>query len=234
MTQINFASASQQISAELFAPSSGTNWPAVVVAYGTVAMQSPFDKLISAFCVELSRNGIVAVLPDYMSSTGTTPGFDTVYDSQGLTQRFDRWVAVLQDCVKYTQTIPGVAAGLTGFVGFSLGGHLVLRAALHQSVKVVVDYFGFLSWPGSSVTKADAATLPAVQIHHGEADRIVDYQSNGPILDGWLTSASVVHEFNHYPSNGHPGQETLFPPGPGWNAQAAATPKTISFLQRYI
>ncbi|MCY2966541.1 MAG: DUF1304 family protein [Planctomycetota bacterium] len=224
MNSTAFLSNGQSISAELIIPSSGTEWPSVVVAYGTEAMNSPFDGIIRDFCSELAVNGLLAMIPDYFASTKTGPGLESVFQPFGAQQRFDHWVAALNDAVSHVQTISGVAAGHTAFVGFSLGGHLVVRAAAGPSVKAVVDFFGFMAKMGSSVTSTVAGSLRPVQIHHGEDDRIVPI-ADSVTFDGWLTAHSVSHEFHRYPNNGHPGQEKF--EAPGWTAQADATTKAV-------
>ena len=231
MTPTKFVSNGQSITAELFVPSHGAGWPAVVVAYGTEAMNPPFDGIIRNFCSELAANGLVAMIPDYFASTGTAPGLKSVFEPINARENFDHWVAALNDAVTHVQSISGVAQGRTALVGFSLGGHLVIRAAAGPSVKAVVDFFGFMSKMGSSITSSVAASLPAVQIHHGEDDLIVRI-ADSVTFDRWLTTHSIAHEFHRYKQNGHPGQENTEPPG--WTAQTEATKRALQFLATHI
>ncbi len=233
MVANSYFSNGQSISGELFSPSPGSAFPSVVVAYGTDAMRDPFGGIIRDFCEELANHGMLAFVPDYFSSTGTAPGFESVFAEKDAQSRFDRWVAVLNDAVSHVQTILGVDAGRTALVEFSLGGHLVLRAAAGPSVKSVVDFFGPLSTTGSVITQMDVGTLPPVQIHHGEKDAIVKF-ADSVTLDGWLTTKSVPHEFHPYKLDGHPGQEQLQPSGWSTQSQTTATARAIRFLDDTI
>ncbi|QDT50538.1 putative hydrolase [Symmachiella dynata] len=234
MASSTFFSNGRSISGEVFSPSAGSAFPSVVVAYGTEAMRDPFGVIIRDFCSELTNHGMIALVPDYFSSTGTAPGFESVFSKKDAQSRFDHWTAVLNDAVAHVQTISGAASGRTAFVGFSLGGHLVLRAAVGPSVKAVVDFFGPLApIPQSVILQSGVGNLPPVQIHHGEDDEVVRI-TNSVTLDGWLTAHSVSHEFHHYPQNGHPGQEKLKPPGWSTHSQTAATALAIRFLKDTI
>jgi len=236
MTTSTFVSNGQSISGELFSPSSGSSLPTVVVAYGTEGLNMPFGKLIRDFCSTLAANGFLAFIPDYFSSTRTKPGFESVFDPNGAHARFDQWITVLNDSIDHTQSLTGAATGRTAFVGFSLGGHLVLRSGAGPSVKAVIDFFGPIATSaGSNITLSIAGNLPAVQIHHGKEDKIVHY-SDSETLEGWLKSKSVPYELWGYDSNGHPGQENIFPPGPGWSyqSQALATTRSIQFLSAHV
>jgi dienelactone hydrolase len=233
MPSTSFDSNGQQISCELFLPSILSNCPTAVIAYGTEAMRDPFGEIIRDFSSELAKSGIIALVPDYFSSTNTLPGFETVFSPINAQTRFDRWVAVLTDAVKHAQTLSGAEAGRTSLIGFSLGGHLVLRTAAGMAVKSVVDFFGPLSTVGSAITASDVAKLPATQIHHGEEDMIVRL-NDSVTLDGLLTAHAVPHEFHRYPHNGHPGQQKLQPPGWEPQTQIDATNHALKFLAKTI
>ncbi len=228
-----FLSNGQSISGELFSPLSGPAWPTVVVAYGTEQMNAPFGQLIRDFSSELAAKGLLAFIPDYFASTNTPPGLESVFSPNGAQARFNRWIAVLTDAITYVQGIAGVAVGRTALVGFSLGGHLVLRAAAGPYVKAVVDFFGPIATVGSAITPSISKTLPPVQIHHGEKDVIVHYRDSES-LDTWLNSHTVPHEFCRYPSNGHPGQERFQPPGWSAESQALATKEAVRFLSKNV
>lgn len=197
------------------------------MAYGAEELRGEFGRLIRDFCTALAKNGMVAVIPDYFSATGTAPGLNSAF---APANDQERWVVVLKDAV--ANTFPGTAPGRTALVGFSLGGHLALKAAIGPSAKAVVDFFGPLATGGSAITSATA--MPPVQIHHGEDDSIVVF-SNSVTLDAWLNSESIVHEFHRYPGNGHPGQELVAKP-PGWSTQAQsdATTASVQFLAAHI
>jgi dienelactone hydrolase len=229
-----FSSNNRSLTAELFVPQSSAPWPGVVVAYGTEGMNPPFDAVIEKFATGLADQGILAAIPDYFAATGTRHGDKlAIFSPESPPGRFDIWAGVLQDAVRRLAARDDVEANRTGLVGFSLGGHLVLKAAAPSSVKAVVDFFGpviQLSLLGSPITSGAASQLPPVQIHHGDKDVIVPIQESRT-LDDWLTQHSVSHEFHVYRNEGHPGQ-----PGSGWSNQAQQTSlsRTTQFLLAHL
>lgn len=233
-----FITKSQTISGDLFSPSTGSTWPSIVIAYGTVGMTSPFDTLIKDFGKELASNGFLAFVPDYFSSTGTSPTFQSVFASPNPPGRFDRWVEVLEDALPYVQSLASDTAGRSGLVGFSLGSHLALRAAAGTKVKAFVDFFGPMVTVGSSITDSLVANLPSTLIHHGGKDRVVPFTESEQ-LEKWLIAKSIPYSFDKktYASDGHAGQSLIpqFGP-PDWSAQAQlnSTKSTVAFLKKWV
>ncbi len=239
----DFNSNGQKISGDPFLPSSGSQWPSVVIAYGTEGMNPPFDALIRDFGKRLADNGILAFIPHFFEATGTAPGMEAVFAPKNAPERFNRWVEVLQDAITYVQTLANDPAGHSGHVGFSLGAHLALRAAAGSTVKAVVDFFGPMTTIGSSISADIVAKLPPTLIHHGKQDDVVKF-GESETLDKWLKDKSIQHSFdpNAYPIDGHPGQKklsdlrpTMFRPS-DWSpgSQASATTQSVSFLKKWL
>lgn len=230
-----FPSNNLSLTAELFLPGTPGPWPAVVVAYGTEGMNPPFDAVIHKFASGLAAQGILIAIPDYFAATNTQAGDHlAIFSPESPRSRFDTWAGVLSDAVTHLATRSDVSAGRLGLIGFSLGGHLALKAATPSSVKAVIDFFGpveQLSPLGSAITLAMAARLPPVQIHHGDRDTYIVPIQESRMLDGWLTKHSVHHEFHVYRNEGHPGQ-----PGSGWSdqAQQSSLAESARFLLAHL
>lgn len=233
-----FSSHGTSISGDLYFPSTGSPWPSIVIAHGTEGLDPPFNVLIRDFGKALAAAGFLAFVPRYFESTGTPAGFPSVFSPIKATERFDRWVQVLQDSIGYVQGIAGDTAGRSGFVGFSLGSHLVLRAAAGPSVKAVVDFFGPLATVGSAISPAIIKHLPPTLIHHGKLDEVVR-PAQSDTLAKWLVADSIHCSYNPhaYPADGHPGQ-SLIPSltSADWSAasQASATTETVAFLLAHV
>jgi dienelactone hydrolase len=218
------------ISGKLHAPTSGADWPCVVVAHGSAGMAGKFGELIDDFCQQLAIAGILAFAPSYFEATKTSPGAATATEAD-----FNSWVDLLGEAIPYLQGITGAGVGRVGLVGFSLGANIALRAASTPTVKAYVDFFGPVTMiPASKITPAIASNLPPTLIHHGKLDQIVS-PSESATLAEWLKGKSCVYDPNAFPNDGHPGQS--FIPGllpKEWNSQSAATIQTLAFLAKWL
>jgi dienelactone hydrolase len=90
----------------------------------------------------------------------------------------------------------GFAGGAAALVGFSLGGHLVLR--LRGSVPAVVAFFA----PLLTGLGASPAAGTRVEIHHGESDRLVDIRQADRIASQLISEGTPV-EVHRYANAGH-------------------------------
>jgi len=218
------------INVDVYQDAATTHDRAVIVAYGTEGMNPPFNALIEGFCEEVAKAGYLMILPYYFESTGTTAGMVGV---TAHLNKSEKWIDTLASAVDWVSG--KIRGGKVPFVGFSLGGNLVLNAALKKSVTAVVDYFapvdrfGVISMPPAmKLTEPRVQSLPPVLIHHGNLDFVVrDSQSKK--LKGWLDGHNVSCEFHNDYDCGHPGQRE----GVEWTAtaQAKSIQLTIQFLK---
>jgi dienelactone hydrolase len=204
---------------------------AVIVAYGSYAMEGDFGRMIEQFCEGLSRAGYFVALPAYFECSGTTPGMNAALSTNAT---FDKWISCMSVATLWARTQTGTSAA--ALIGFSLGGNLVLKSALAFTVDAVVDFFGPLTLfedAGShALTQSRIASLPRTQIHHGKADTIVPPKSSSEILLGWLSVKGVKHEAHLDYECGHPGDRVP----PQWNADAErkSLERTITFLNNSL
>jgi dienelactone hydrolase len=143
--------------------------------------------MMRGFAEALADERVGVLLPYYFDKTGTEPGAAAL---QTMFGHMAAWQEALADAARF-------CGGRVALVGFSLGGHLSLR--LRAAVPVVAT----ISAP--SLTGLGPATnrgVPHVQIHHGEADRLVDVGNAGLIAE-MLSSEGVVAEVHLYSEAGH-------------------------------
>ncbi len=114
-----------KVSVEVYKPPGAGPFPAVVIAYGTQGMEDPSGDAIRDFAAQLRANGFLAMIPDYFATTGTRIGEPALAD---VSSKADVWARVLIDCLTYVNKRADAAKGNLGLLGFSLGGHVVLRA----------------------------------------------------------------------------------------------------------
>jgi dienelactone hydrolase len=234
MAQDNFGSGGTGVPVSVFQPAKTGTHPAVILAYGTRGLNSPFGTAILNFSRDLANAGYVALVPHYLERTGTPaakdePGDFAVMDA--FVGYRDFWIETLGDCLSYATNRTDVASSRIGVVGFSMGGHLMLRLAKSDrevKVSAVVDFFAPISQKPFNGLGEGIDKLPPIQIHHGEDDHAV-YPSQSQELRKLLELAGKIkgtdYELYSYPGQGH-GFD-----GPDVDV---STRRTISFLDFHI
>jgi dienelactone hydrolase len=176
-----------------------------VFVHGSDGLRSPWDTQIRTFAGYLAANGYVALIPHYFDSTGTSPPLTSI--PPGTIR--DTWVQAIDDALEYANgRTADVETGKLGSLGFSLGGHLVLRQALlgsgAQPVDAVVDFFGPIAALGG--LGAGVACLPPVQIHHGVDDPLVPILESQDLVKALAAAGKKEgrdFEFYPYAKQGH-------------------------------
>ena len=230
MTESKFVSGGADVPVSVFPPAEGGMHPPVLLAYGTRGLNNPFGTAILNFARDLANAGYVTLVPDYFERTGTPAAEDGSGDRavmDAFVRYRDVWIATLGDCLSYAADRDDVAADRIGVVGFSMGGHLVLRLAEagHEvKVNAAVDFFAPISLFPFRGLGDGIASLPPIQIHHGKDDHTV-YPSQSYELRDLLESAGKVEDKDYelylYPDQGHGFEEP---------AVSLSTSRTISFL----
>jgi dienelactone hydrolase len=213
-TTVSITSNSKPMAVEVYEPTSSGKHPAVVIAYGADAMSTQWAGQIGGFASFLADHGYVAMIPHYFDVTGTTPGLGTAFASFNTDR--DVWVAAINATLVYANSLTSdVETGKLGLLGFSLGGHLVLRQSIFGSTferpRAVVDFFGPVESKDPPYSIVDSpskgvGTMPPVQIHHGDADVIVSPDQSRALIK-LLKAAGKTEgtdfEPYFYPLEGH-------------------------------
>jgi dienelactone hydrolase len=214
-TTVSITSQSKPVAVEIYKPSSAGKHPAVVVAYGTDAMNAPWGSQIGDFAGFLADHGYVAMIPHYFDVTGTVPGLGTAFASIDTDR--DVWVKAINDTLIYANSLTSyVQTGKLGLLGFSLGGHLVLRQSIFGSTferaGAVVDFFAPVAstFPNKySIVDSPSkgvGMMPPVQIHHGNDDVVVSPDQSRDLVNllkaaGKTEGTDFLPYF--YPREGH-------------------------------
>jgi dienelactone hydrolase len=78
VTQTKFTSQGVSITGELYTPVATTKTGLVVIAYGTDGLTDhltgPWETMIRDYAESLGSSGFVAMIPDFLGVTSTTPG----------------------------------------------------------------------------------------------------------------------------------------------------------------
>lgn len=194
MDVITYPSGADTIRAEHYNQAARRTHPStVILVHGadgiTDHLNGPWASTMRDLATDFTNRGFSVLMPYYFEKTGTDPGPAAF---QSMFGHLVAWQAAVADAVDFAATHTRVA-----LVGFSLGGHLSLR--LRGSVPVVVEFFAPLL---NGLGPASPGHQAHVQIHHGEADRLVDV-ANAQQIAALLTAESAQVDLHRYPDAGH-------------------------------
>lgn len=194
-------------------PAGPGRYPIVIVCgemFGLNAHLRDMTRRIAAL-------GYLALAPDFYHRTmpGAVLGYDEAGRQQGFAllgrMRRDEVLADLDAAIGLLRRRPD-AAGETGIVGFSLGGHIAYLAATQLPLRVAVCLYGGwltgtdipLSQPEPTVTLTPGIAAAGGRLLYlvGERDHAVT-QDQTEILARALAGAGVQHELVIYPGIGH-------------------------------
>ncbi|MEJ8849508.1 dienelactone hydrolase family protein [Variovorax rhizosphaerae] len=194
---ITLVSGGRSMTADTYTPH-GASHGLVVIAYGSDGMTNnlsgPWRTMIEGYAVSLVAKGFSVLIPDYLSTSGTPPG-PAVFDAIGRSR--ETWLRGLSDATDQFIALSKADPKRVGLLGFSLGGHLVLR--LRRKARVLVEFFApVLDGLGSPGALAHA------QIHHGEADKTPGTGiENASLIKATLNRENTPTELYAYPGASH-------------------------------
>jgi len=194
MDVITYPSGADTIRAEHYTQAARRSHPStVILVHGadgiTDHLNGPWASTMRDLAAHFTNQGFTVLMPYYFEKTGTDPGPAAL---QSMFGHLVAWQTAVADAVDFAGTGTRVA-----LVGFSLGGHLSLR--LRGSVPAVVEFFAPLL---NGLGPASTGHQAHVQIHHGEADRLVDV-ANAQQIAALLTAESAQVDLHRYPDAGH-------------------------------
>ena len=199
-TTISYMSNGQKLDAELHSPNGAGPFGLVVIAYGTDGftddLNGPWKTMIRGYAEDLSRMGFLAMIPDYFMQTNTAPGAQAMLV---MAQARPAWTGALTSGVAHAKTLSQVNPSRIGLLGFSLGGHLCLRARAAAAPKALVSFFApFFDGIGS------AGSVPNAELRHGEADKLpATLINNIDLIEKTLTAEHTRVTAHRYPGAGH-------------------------------
>src|SRR6266853_6536589 len=185
---------------EFFKPVGTPNGGAIVVAHGSDGLvdneRGDWKTMICDYATELSGKGFVVLVPDYFALTGTKPP-TTLAD---YAFHRDTWQKALTTVISDASAMKGIDASRVGLLGFSLGGHLILR--LRSVSKVLVSYFApeFLELGG--LGPVNIGPLRSL-LHHGTGDTLVPFVPNAGDIEQTLRKEKAEVELIPYDRAGH-------------------------------
>ena len=226
LTTAGYTSNGQTVPVEIFAPPSTAKLPAVLVFHGSSGLGPKYRPDIVAFGEALKAAGLAAVLPHYFASAEVPSELES--DEQGLLlmlRHFGTWRTACDDALAFVAGDARFDPSRIGLVGFSLGGHYALNAAMTPppgaSVKAVVEFFAPTRNPALA---GPWARMPPLLVHHGTADTTV-YPADTVHLESELKRAGKHRDVDYWVTE-YPGQTHRFTAA----ALKAALAATVTFL----
>ena len=215
---------------EAFEPKT-SNGGAIVLAFGSDGMSPRWGKMIRDHAQALAAEGFLALIPDYFRKGTDVPHGDSATVFGLIPSRYNDWQIALEDAVAAAMG-SGINSKRVGFLGYSLGGFLCLRA--RRLAPVLVEFFAPYEFPTigsgtpvlSGLGKGANSTLKA-QIHHGAVDELVPFKHALSIESDLKAEGATVTLVKHVGA-GH-GFDGNSPGDP--KALAAASKATIEFFK---
>jgi dienelactone hydrolase len=220
-----FRSHAKEVAIDLYEPDGSGTYPGVILLHAADGLNEPWKSQLEQFAQELTKVGMVVAVPHYFEVTATTPGvLVNVAQNRGI------WLTAARDASAFLASQSNVKRDRIGLVGFGLGANLALDVAMTPpdtvTVRAVVDYFG-----PTVVLDGDIKKLPAVLIHHGLTDTIVDPLLTRTFVARLKQSGRVIgsdFEFHWYPDQNH-----RFTDSPT-TALTDSRVRSISFLRAHL
>jgi dienelactone hydrolase len=221
-----YMSNGETVPVEIFARPGSAKLAPVLVFHGSSGLGPKYRPDIVSFGEALSAAGFAAVLPHYFASAGVRS--ELASDAQGLElmlSHYHTWRTACADALSFVAADPRFDASRLGLLGFSLGGHYALDAAMTPpagaAVKAVVEFFA----PTRNPPLAGRLTrMPPLLVHYGTADTIV-FPEDTTHLESELTRAGKRRDVDFWVKD-YPGQ------GHGFKGEALASSlaATVAFL----
>jgi carboxymethylenebutenolidase len=217
-----FKSENKSVTFERFEPKTTGDHPGVIVVHGGGGPDGDWRK--SGILEALTAANYLVFVPHYFDGPGGK------WKRSDDPKQFLVYIRTLNDTMRAVAQQKGIAKAGVGFVGFSLGGYLVLGLAeeekshpprvLVPQIKAVVEMYG-----GMPEFAADRmTTMPPTLILHGAKDTLVTVDQAHE-AENVLKAKSVPYEIKIYPDQGH-----------GFEGGAAedANQRTVEFLKKYL
>lgn len=197
-----------QIEAYLAEPTDAGPCPAVIVIQEVFGVNSHIQSVTE----RIAREGYCAIAPAIYQRTA--PGFQVGYgpDEIALGRKYKELTTAaellsdIQATIAYLRTLPSVAGGAIGTIGFCFGGHVAYLAATLPDIKATASFYGAgiatLTPGGGAPTLTRTPEIQGTLYgFFGTADPLIPKEQVDQI-EAALTERSISHRIFRY-ATGH-------------------------------
>lgn len=223
-SDITFPSQGTTIMAYLARPAQDGTYPAILVCHENRGL----TEHIKDVARRLAKAGYVALAVDLLSREGGSAQVGEA-DAPGKLGNYPpaQMVGDFQAGLAYLKTLPYIAPGQYGMVGFCFGGGITWRCATQMpELKAAVPYYG-PNPPLEDVPKIQAA----VYGQYGALDQRID--AGIPAIKAAMDQNKKTFEYMIYPNANHAFNNDT---GSSYNPEAAkqAWAKTLDWFAQYV
>jgi len=220
---VTFSGGGTTLMAYLAQPTGSGPFPGVLVCHENRGLTDHIRDVTR----RLAKAGFVGLALDLLSRQGGTAKVEPAQVPGLLSGNPAQAVTDFQAAFSHIQTLPSVAKGKVGMVGFCFGGGVTwLVATAIPELKAAVPYYG-PNPPLEDVPKIQAPVLA----QYGELDQRID--AGIPAIESAMKANGKTFEKVVYPGAGHAFNNDT---GGAYNEQAAvdAWAKTLDWFRRYL
>ncbi len=222
---VDFSQGELKLGGYLAAPSGKGPFPAVVVIHENRGLNEHTRDVARRFAIE----GFVALAPDALARIGGTASMKTPDEARAAigTISPEQALADLEATLVYLDTLPNVAKGKLGSVGFCWGGARSFALALNSD-----KVRGSVVFYGSAPPTAELANVKAPVLGlYGETDARIT--NAVPEVAAAMLAAGKSFDYKIYKGAGHAFFNDT---GERYSPEAAADawPKAVGFLREKL
>lgn len=213
---VKIQSGRDKVDSEVFYPTTGDNWPIVILLHGSHPKRT--DAYYDVMAMDLAMHGYYCIFPHYFER-----------NKKGRGSRSD-WMKTIGSAIDFAQNQQNVDKDRVAVIGYSLGSFLALGyAPSDKRINCLVAFYGGLS---SCYNDIASEHMPPTLLLHGTKDRIVPARRSLEAFKTLRENGKVVSVVI-YPDVGH--GFTLHKKGE-WDESVSldSWERTLTFLNYYL
>jgi carboxymethylenebutenolidase len=214
--------------AYLARPVKAGKYPAIIVIHENAGLSDHIRDVAR----RLSKQGFVALAPDYLSRLGGTMKANPKGEGLAKIREMVPWQHVAEDTASgfaYLRVLPDVRGDEQALMGFCWGGEMTFAAATQiPTLDAVVVYYGRSPDPLDAVKNIRAP----VMAHYGEKDPGVN--KGIPDTEAAMKKYNKVYDYKIYSGAQHAFNNDANPERYQAQASKEAWERTLAFLKKNL
>lgn len=227
-SEVKYAGKAGTVFGYLSRPKASGKYPAVIVIHENRGINDHIRDVARRF----SKEGYVALAPDYLSRHGGTATANPKGGGIGKMRELVPWQGVAEDTdatVAYLKDLPEVRGDRIGVVGFCWGGEMCFAVATQvRGLRAAVVYYGRSPSPIDLTKNIQAAVLA----HYGGEDPGVN--KTIPAAEEAMKKYNKSYTYKIYPGAKHAFNNDANPDRYHAEAAKEAWGRTLEFFKKQL